>query len=348
MSTGANVSLMPATASGLLCNSSPIAAAIAVSTTEADVHALAGVVRGKRSAVSLSAWAADLYGQEAPPPSGPAAVEEPPSTAAPATRTSFTSSPHQRVSLLLSNPSVDGAGSTTAAAGHLPSPATGDLSAPSLPTAAPAATTAAVAVSYRQRKNVSWQCTLCGYHVLAMDQDGTALPFSTSAYGNVLPLTCPRCKLTHTSWQTSTPFSEEGDHMNLPTTLSNRYVAPSAAQQVLRGRGRDAAPGPADPSAEGATDAAALLGGGRIAERAAAVAALATQQRHIPGMSTVAPVQRRAYYCGNCGRRLLRVDANGELVDMDRDKDGQVLPITCPGCRETHSDWVVKPYAVKR
>ncbi|KAK7197373.1 hypothetical protein NESM_000684900 [Novymonas esmeraldas] len=348
------VSLLPTNVSGLLCNSSPIAAAIAVANTEADVLALAGVVRGKRAAESLSSWAAELYGHDAAPPSVPTT-----------NRSSFASSAqlgrlppvavlqheHQRVSLLLSATSAElssagGGGGATATNAS-------DTSAASLPTASVAASASAAATganaapSYRHRKNVSWQCTLCGYHVMAMDQDGTPLPFTSSAFGTVLPLSCPRCKLSHTAWQTSTPFSEAGDHMNLPTTLSNRYVLPASSGQTLRVREK-AGQGAASQSDSAVDGAPSFLAGGRLAQRAAAVAALATQQRGVPGTSTVSPAQRRAYYCGRCDRRLLRVDVNGELVDMDRDQDGEVLPITCPGCKESHSDWVVKPYAVRR
>ncbi|CAJ1006156.1 hypothetical protein Q4I28_001472 [Leishmania naiffi] len=367
MRTNTRVSLMPTTASGVLCKCSPIAAAIAVTSTEADMVALAGVVRGQRPAMRLSAWAAERYGNGASPGAALATVaaegtrestaEVTLQTTA-ANRSSLASSGQpgplqsivevprqdQRGSHLLSVTSTElsgvlGGGTCSS----LPGPS--DVSAVSV--IAPSVAATHVTSSYRLRKNISWHCTLCGYHVLAMDQDGTPLPFTISAFGNVLPMTCPRCKLNHTSWQPSTPFSENGDHRNLPTALSNRYVIQAPDQQSLRVKDREEM-GAADQSDAGVKAASSLAAGGHLAQTEASVGRLATQQRSIPAISAVSSAQRRAYYCGRCGRRLLRVDANGELVEMDRGKDGQVLPITCSGCKENHSDWVVKPYAVNR
>ncbi|KAG5485560.1 hypothetical protein LSCM1_07649 [Leishmania martiniquensis] len=368
MPAGTNVSLMPATASGVLCNSSPIAAAIAVANSEADMLALAGVVRGKRSAESLSSWASELYVDEASLPTSASATL----TAEGARQKSFVGAPllanptnrsplasseqlgtplsiaalrsqpqHAPQSLLLKSVELSGA---IGGSGSVSAPALGDSSAVSL--MGPALTAASMASSYRLRKNVSWQCTLCGYHVLAMDQNGTPLPLTTSAFGNLLPMTCPRCKLSHTSWQSSTPFSADGNHMNLPTAFSNRYMMPACGQQPLRTKG-DQAAGLVGHFGTAVQTASSLMAGSRLAMRMAPSATRATQQRGI-SVTAASTVQRRAFYCGRCGRRLLRVDANGELVDMDRDQDGQVLPITCPGCQESHSDWVVKPSAVNR
>jgi rubrerythrin len=257
--------------------------------------------------------------------------------------------------------------------GSLPETAAGVAGAdaapgqPFAPTGAPAPATAA-ASSRLRGKNVSWQCGLCGYHVLAMDQDGTPLPFATSAFGNVLPLMCPRCKLSHTSWQSSTPFSEQGDHLNLPTTYSNRYKAPNivppagASFTKESGARKDHAAADNSGTLFPPPGHAANASGGRtlLKQRAAGASlSVVTQQRAAQlrpnasngqgvSSSTRAAVQRRAYYCGHCHRRLLRVDANGELVDMDRDAEGHILPIRCPGCGELHSEWLVKPYAVRR
>ncbi|KAG5506669.1 hypothetical protein JIQ42_06922 [Leishmania sp. Namibia] len=369
MPTDTNVSLMPATASGVLCNSSPIAAVIAVANTEADMLALAGVVRGKRSAESLPSWASELYGDQGLLPSstsaklaaGGAGQKSLTGVSLPANTTngsslasslqlemamSFTAlrnQQQQHASQLLPLKPAElsgaiGGGSSCSV------PLLSESSAVSL--MGPSSAAANAASSYRLRKNISWHCTLCGYHVLAMDQNGTPLPLTTSAFGNVLPMTCPCCKLSHTSWQPSTPFSEDGNHMNLPTTFSNRYVMPASGQQSLRAKSKQATGAVGDPIAAGETAPMAVAGSG-LSLRTAPLAALATEQRFI-SVTSASTVQRRAYYCGHCGRRLFRVDANGELVDMDRGEDGEVLPITCPGCQKSHSDWAVKPYAVDR
>ncbi|KPA77691.1 hypothetical protein ABB37_07024 [Leptomonas pyrrhocoris] len=383
----ANVSLTPTSASGLFCNSSPLASAIAVATTEADVHALANVVRGQHSPQPGSSWATDMYG--APQPTAVAvAALHPKRTSLSSTSTSTPAAAAAAAATavdddtLLPSPSPSPTASEEQHQAQQPPPPNvsvvevdDDGTATAPPTAAadvspgqPPAHSSASGAS-RLRKNVSWQCGLCGYHVLAMDQDGTPLPFAKSAFDNVLPLMCPRCKLSHTSWQPSTPFNEQGDHLNLPTTYSNRYVAPrgpsaGAARTPLA---TDSAVAKEDAAATGdGNDGVRLLlrsaspstyagvgavGNTLLSQRAAAASLTVVAQRRAAQLrlhSGATSVQRRAYYCGHCNRRLLRVDANGELVDMDRDEDGSIRPIRCPGCGELHSDWVVKPYAVRR
>ncbi|CAG9569744.1 conserved hypothetical protein [Leishmania major strain Friedlin] len=367
MTTATSVSVRPTTASGVLCNSFPIAAATSVASTKTHTHPLPEVSRGKRSAESLS-WVTELYGLEASPPAVFASVaadgtrksiKKALPLATTANPLSFASSgqlgtlpslaalhnQNQRVPHMRSLTPAELSGAVGGGA-SFSAQVLSDVSAASFSATLTAAATN-VTSFYRQRKNVSWRCMLCGYHVLAMDQDGAPLPFSASAFGNVLPMTCPRCKMSHTSWQPSTPFSEEGNHMNLPTTLSNRYLVSLPGQQPLRAKDAEATGAAGQPGAAVET-ASSVVAGSRSAQRVGFVSALATQQRSVPVISAVSSVQRRAYYCGRCGRRLLRVDVNGEIVDMDRDKDGQVLPITCPGCMESHSDWVLKPYAVNR
>ncbi|KPI85662.1 hypothetical protein ABL78_5283 [Leptomonas seymouri] len=372
----ATVSLTPTSVSGLLCNSSPLAAAIAMATTEVDANALASVVRGQHAPQSGSLWAADMYDVPQQPVEALVALplqSEVSSTAAiaptaeapddcPSISPPPSSGLEQQQEQQQLHVSVMSAGSTEES-GSAPFTA---VPSSDIPPGQPFAHTATASVS-RLRKNVSWQCGLCGYYVLAMDQDGTPLSFATSAFGNVLPLMCPRCRLSHTSWQASTPFNEQGDHLNLPTTYSNRYVAPSAPSadaQLIKGsastKEREAALAGGEMggdegtrflhSALPSTLAGVGVGNTLLSHRAAAASLSITsrQLRNTGAAASDASLQRRAFYCGHCNRRLLRVDANGELVDMNRNKDGSICPIQCPGCGEMHSDWVVKPYAVHR
>ncbi|GET86387.1 hypothetical protein, conserved [Leishmania tarentolae] len=367
MPTSTSVSVRPTIANGVLCNSFPMAAATSVGNTAEHAHTLPVASHDKQFTGNFSGIS-ELYGQEGLLPTASAtttadrlrkSIVEAPPLAATANRSPLPSSERpvqqpylaaehhesQRVQHMLSLTSAElsavvGGGASCSA------PVLSDVSASSFSVPLAVATTRMMS-SYRPRKKISWQCTLCGYHVLAMDQDGAPLPFTTSAFGNVLPMTCPRCKMHHTSWQPSTPFSEDGNHMNMPTTLSNRYLTPLPGQQPLRLRDMEAT-GSVGQSDAGVGTTSSMVSGSYVPQRAAFVSALATQQRNAAAISAMSSAQRRAHYCGRCGRRLLRVDANGELVDMDRDKDGHVLPITCPGCKESHSDWVLKPYAVNR
>lgn len=367
MATATGVSVRPTIASGVLCNNFPMAAATSAANTKTHTHHLPQVSSSKRSAEGLS-WVSELYGHEASLPAVFASVaadgtgesiKKASSLTTTTNQSSLASSRQlgtlpssaalhnqsQRVPHTLSFTSAElpgAVGGGVSSSAHVMS----DVSAASLSAPLAAAATNVTSL-YRQRKSVSWRCMLCGYHVLAMDQNGAPLPFSASAFGNVLPMTCPRCKLSHMSWQPSTPFSEEGNHMNLPTTLSNRYLVPLPSQRSLRVKDAEAT-GAAGQSGAAVETASSVVAGSCSTQRVGFLSALATQHRSVSVISAISSVQRRAYYCGRCGRRLLRVDVNGELVDMDRDKDGQVLPITCPGCTESHSDWVVKPYVVSR
>ncbi|KAG5510620.1 hypothetical protein JKF63_06918 [Porcisia hertigi] len=367
MDTTVSVSLTPTVASGALCSSSPIAAAFTVVNTEAEALALAGVLHGKRTVESSSSWVPELYEHEMSSPpaftkmenegTGQATADTRPLNIT-ANESSLTSSgqlgapfsvgalqnQQHRMPLLRSSPSVELPG-TIGSAVNSSVPVLMDASGVSAAVTSAAASN--VAPSYRLSKKVSWKCKLCGYYVLAMDQEGTPLPFTTSAFGNVIPLTCPRCAVSHTSWQSSSPFNKEGDHKNLPTTLSNRYFMLTAGEQPMRLKDKEAT-GPTGHLNASAEAAPSLVVGNRLDQVAVPVSLLATKQRGALRTPAVPSVQRRAFYCGRCGRRLLRVDANGELVDMDRDQEGEVLPITCPGCKENHNDWVVKPYAVHR
>uniref|UniRef100_A0A0A9YT04 Fibrous sheath-interacting protein 2 n=1 Tax=Lygus hesperus TaxID=30085 RepID=A0A0A9YT04_LYGHE len=44
-----------------------------------------------------------------------------------------------------------------------------------------------------------------------------------------------------------------------------------------------------------------------------------------------------SYYCSFCQRKLLRIDMHGKVIAMDVDSNGDMLPITCPGCKRTHN-----------
>eukprot|EP00759_Apiculatamorpha_spiralis_P032381 PhF_6_TR3382/c0_g1_i1/m.4834 len=43
-------------------------------------------------------------------------------------------------------------------------------------------------------------CGLCGRRVLRIGFDGTVIPLEVSAFGEIIPLTCPECKNAHAEW----------------------------------------------------------------------------------------------------------------------------------------------------
>ncbi|ESL10533.1 hypothetical protein TRSC58_01734 [Trypanosoma rangeli SC58] len=181
---------------------------------------------------------------------------------------------------------------------------------------------------------------MCGYHVLAMDQDGRPLPLSVSSFGQVLPMTCPRCLLEHTSWEQAVPFDEYGDHANIRSKLSNNYARTTSNAgtevQDIRPAHTTKATGVA-----GATPEIPPI----FQEIRSKVPKDAL--RHMPALSDPKPRgHRMAYYCSKCNRQLLRIDPYGELVPLVRDKDGLVLPIVCPGCKVEHNQWDVRPFKI--
>jgi hypothetical protein len=55
---------------------------------------------------------------------------------------------------------------------------------------------------------------------------------------------------------------------------------------------------------------------------------------------STAPKSLETYVCALCGRRLLRVDHEGRLIPIEVDAQGNLTTIECPGCHQTHSQWV--------
>lgn len=194
---------------------------------------------------------------------------------------------------------------------------------------------------------ISWKCGICGYHVLAMDQDGSPLPLSRSAYGELLPIRCPRCEMEHTSWEQAIPFDKHGDHVNIRSKLSNNYVTQcrTSADVPASGDAKKQYTPPLSspsPSANHNEIPPILANIGRV-----------TYRDGVPITNVLMKPRQRAevrmaFYCGLCGRRMLRVDSDGELVAMDCNASGEVLPIRCPGCKEVHNNWIVKPFTVGR
>eukprot|EP00796_Vickermania_ingenoplastis_P012038 gene12038-8291_t len=210
-----------------------------------------------------------------------------------------------------------------------------------------ASTTISVPITDEQRSHISWKCGVCGYHVLAMDQNGNPLPLSRGAYGELLPIRCPQCEMEHTSWEQAVPFDKHGDHVNIRSTLSNNYVTQC--------RKKDLQPVP-DASSSGVTSPRGSHSPSTAARELPPILAnigrvtykdgVAVPNNHVKPRQV--PEVRMAFYCTRCGRRLLRVDSEGELVAMDKDAKGEVLPIRCPGCGEVHNRWEVKPFTVGR
>lgn len=73
----------------------------------------------------------------------------------------------------------------------------------------------------------AWKCTLCGYHILAMDNTGRPLAFDVDAWGKPIPTTCPKCLATHLGWSPEPLFDTFGDHANIIAKTANvvRYGA---------------------------------------------------------------------------------------------------------------------------
>lgn len=53
-----------------------------------------------------------------------------------------------------------------------------------------------------------------------------------------------------------------------------------------------------------------------------------------------APKALETYVCELCGRRLLRIDHEGRLIALEVDAQGNMTTIECPGCHQTHSQWI--------
>jgi len=136
------------------------------------------------------------------------------------------------------------------------------------------------------------------------------------------------------------PFDSHGDHANIRSTLSNRLVdLPLTRTTTVGVKMLSNAPGASLRSDVSPTGQSLSTSASR--ERPGRIPPFVVQPPAEPVR------QRLVYYCGRCQRRLLRLDANGEPVVMDCDKDGVVRPITCPGCQECHNEWIVKPFVVR-
>lgn len=285
-----------------------------------------------------------------------------------------------------------------------------------------------------------------------MDQFGRPLPLSRGAYGEVIPIGCPRCQLEHTGWDAASPFDSLGEHANLRSGLlqhqgmllgktnpgDHHEVAgeagegwPPQRQPPHQGNtGNTGSLLPPDPlllgqkkeglgSPVGSASGGAGVGSGAVSpfllssspssprvlqnlalysrvELPPILANIGKRRRRKPregsgevedgggdcpsagqfssnyyrsnnnnnnnfcrsstigggggnrnklgGFASSSSALRRAFYCGLCGRRLLRMDSDGELVGMDVDAEGQLLPIRCPGCLELHNKWEIKPF----
>lgn len=167
------------------------------------------------------------------------------------------------------------------------------------------------------QKKTAWRCAACSYCVVAMDHEGNPIPYTPSAWGEPLPMRCPRCQVEHASWKPDVPFDELGQHTNVRSRLSNHYMNQHSMPPP---------PAPAPPPLKeevvwvqhtDGTDAPPARVGRRC------------------------PPYRMSYYCAYCQRRLLRVDADGEPIAMTCGTDGAPLPIECPGCHRLHQEWVL-------
>lgn len=158
---------------------------------------------------------------------------------------------------------------------------------------------------------------------MAMDHRGQPIPLLLGARDNPVPLHCPRCDEEHCHWSPACPFDDFGDHANLRSAFSQ---LPSKQGAALTGevkeRLREAVLRTSKPRSHGGNSPPRP----RNEEVGKPVDRLGAQQ---------------AYYCIHCGRRLLRMDHKGTLVPMERDPNGALVPLECPGCGQNHTMWVV-------
>lgn len=218
-----------------------------------------------------------------------------------------------------------------------------------------------------------WKCLLCGYYALAMDHSGRPLPFNRGADNQMVPFTCPRCHQCHIQWEPDSLFDDYGDHANLSSVSSAKIPkghsisfadlmenGTRAARdffptwpRVATTAGSGPTPTGLDASTRKRTVDSDSIGvgasqplnpwadrGGRLPVEVPDQVRpfLEARERSIQA-ARQKPV--RSYACGHCGRRLLRVDAKGELVPLDRTATGNVAPMVCPGCGECHREWVI-------
>jgi hypothetical protein len=199
-----------------------------------------------------------------------------------------------------------------------------------------------------------------------MDQNGLPLLFEPDAFGKPIPMQCPRCAVEHTNWEQSVPFDSHGDYVNIRSSFSNHVLSRNPAgaggkDGGIHGESNNLAllsaptTGPIAVASLNKTSSAS--GGGSV---------VATSSPAIPAIlqaigsvtyrddEVVTLVQKKivtgplpkAYYCGKCSRRMQRVDQFGVLVPLEMDPYGNVVPMTCPGCKQTHAEWDTKVFHV--
>lgn len=218
-----------------------------------------------------------------------------------------------------------------------------------------------IPLNSEESRKISWQCGACRYCVLAIDHRGKPLPLTTDAWGNPIPLQCPRCMLSHTKWTQCVPFDDHGDHVNVKGAFSNsanrRLIQESnfelarLQEQQQKHQQQQAAGGVGAPGGIAPSQAPTAGGQPTVLQNLPAILqniGLVSYRNGEP-MPTTKPQpaprkQKLAYYCGPCGRKLLRMDQYGDLVPLDKDSDGRTLPLMCPGCKTMHGDWLIRPF----
>jgi hypothetical protein len=176
----------------------------------------------------------------------------------------------------------------------------------------------------------TWRCEHCGYFMLSMDHHGRALPLEKDAFGKPIPTFCPRCEEDHCEWSAVAPRTQFGDWPNIPSgfasTKPHGILAPRSVTLASSFRRNVVSPsGPASanmPPPHAASPAHGLGVG-------------VSPSNRYKGPS--------AFYCKRCQRRLMRLDSFGQVVPLETDAYGNIVPLYCPGCRVDHSEWVQGP-----
>ncbi|CAD2220463.1 hypothetical protein ADEAN_000798500 [Angomonas deanei] len=216
-----------------------------------------------------------------------------------------------------------------------------------------------------------------------MDANGAPIPFSVSAFGEPLPLQCPQCLVEHTNWKQTVPFNKYGDHVNLRSRFSNRYmVQHNTKGNVSPTKGKeknhftssyvtDCLYKEHDEGNASMEDRNKNMRYCIESLRQKMEYEISTAQPDATGKPVSSSVHTsqnntmntttnnnsntlsrarttNAYYCGLCHRRLLRFGAEGELIPLSCDEEGRILPMRCPGCGVEHSDWELKGFAAGR
>jgi len=145
---------------------------------------------------------------------------------------------------------------------------------------------------------------------MSVDKDGQPVGLTLSAFGDVLPLWCPQCDREHTEWTHSAPYGAKGLHVSgalLNPMPSSQHEPIAIASQV-----------PSPP-----------------------VFAPRPSVLRLDAEALSLRDNECCVVCGLCDRRVLRVGADDKGLALERSAYGHPIPLLCPSCLVSHTDWKV-------